>query len=145
MQNYMPKSKGWKSTTAAGGYQNKNRILLVEDEPDIAYLVKTRLERDGFEVDGYTDPILALQNFKSGLYRLLILDIKMPNMDGIELFNEMNKEDDKVRVCFFSASGLLNSYCQNSIQKYPNRFLFLQKPISVHKMTEQIEQFLTAW
>jgi DNA-binding NtrC family response regulator len=67
----------------------------------------------------------------------------MPNMDGIELFNEMNKEDDKVRVCFFSASELSNSNCQNFIQKYPKRFLFVTKPISVHKMTEQIEQFLS--
>jgi len=117
--------------------------LLVEDEPDIAYLIKTRLQRDGFEVDGYTNPILALQNFKSGLYQLLILDIKMPNMDGIELFNRMNKEDDKVRVCFFSASELLNSIYQNFIQEFPNRFLFLPKPISIHKVTEQIEQFLS--
>jgi two-component system, OmpR family, response regulator ChvI len=117
--------------------------LLVEDEPDIVYLVKAGLERDGFEVDGYTDPILALQNFKSGLYQLLVLDIKMPWMDGIELFHRMNKEDDKVRVCFFSASQLLNSDYQNFIQKYPNRFLFVPKPISIHKMTEQIERFLS--
>ena len=116
--------------------------MLVEDEPDIAYLIKTRLERDGFEVDGYTNPKLALQNFKSGLYHLLILDIKMPNMDGIELFNKMNKEDDKVRVCFFSASELLNSN-HKTFQKYPNRFLLVPKPISIHKMTEQIEQFLS--
>jgi len=139
----MPMSKGWKTTAA--DYNKENRILLVEDEPDIAYLVKTGLERDGFEVDGYTNPILALQNFKTGLYRLLILDIKMPNMDGIELFNRMNKEDNKVRVCFFSASHLLNSNYQNFIQEYPNRFLFLQKPISIHKMSERIEQYLSMW
>ena len=117
--------------------------MLVEDEPDIVYLVKAGLERDGFEADGYTDPILALQNFKSGLYQLLVLDIKMPWMDGIELFHRMNKEDDKVRVCFFSASQLLDSNYQNFIQEYPNRFLFLQKPISIHKMSERIEQYLS--
>jgi DNA-binding response OmpR family regulator len=50
----------------------KSRILLVDDEPDIAYLVKVGLESKGFEVDGYTDPILALQNFKSRLYHLLV-------------------------------------------------------------------------
>ncbi len=66
----------------------------------------------------------------------------MPNMDGIELFNEMNKEDDKVRVCFFSASGRLNSN-DKTFQKCPDRFLFVQKPISIHEMTEQIEQFLS--
>ena len=117
--------------------------MLVEDEPDIAYLIKTRLERDGFEVDAYTDPILALQNFKNRLYELLVLDVKLPNMDGIELFNRMNNKDDKVRVCFFSAAEVLNSIFQNFIQEYPNRFLFLPKPISIHKVTEQIEQFLS--
>ena len=134
--------KRWK-TTAAAGYNNKNKILLVEDELDIAYLIKTRLERDGFEVDGYTNPISALQNFKSGLYELLILDIKMPKMDGIELFNRMNKEDDKVRVCFFSASELLSSHYQDFIQKHPNRFLIIRKPISIHTMIKQIERFLS--
>jgi DNA-binding response OmpR family regulator len=118
-------------------------VLLVEDEEDIVYLVKTGLERDGFEVDCYTDPILALQNFKSGLYQLLVLDIKMPNMDGIELFHRLNKEDNKVRVCFFSASELLTSNYKNSLQSYPDRFLFISKPISIPKMTKHIEQFLS--
>jgi DNA-binding response OmpR family regulator len=50
----------------------KSRILLIDDEPDIVYLVKVGLESKGFEVDGYTDPTLALQNFKSRLYHLLV-------------------------------------------------------------------------
>ena len=82
----------------------KPRVLLVDDEPDIVYLVKVGLERSGLEVDVYTDPVIALQNFKSGLYQLLILDIKMPNMDGTELLSRIRKEDDKVRICFFTAS-----------------------------------------
>jgi len=117
--------------------------LLLDDEPDVVYLVKTGLERDGFEVDGYTDPALALQNFKSGLYQLLLLDIKMPNADGIELFNRMKKEDDKVRVCFFSASELNSSY-KNLLQSYPDKFLFVSKPISIHKLAKQIKHFLSS-
>jgi DNA-binding response OmpR family regulator len=58
----------------------------------------------GVEVDCYTDPVLALQNFKSGLYQLLVFDIKMPPMHGIKLLNRMKEEDDKVRVCFFTAA-----------------------------------------
>jgi CheY-like chemotaxis protein len=68
-----------------GGYVKKSRVLLVDDEPDIVYLVKTGLERNGLEVDAYTDPLLALQNFKSGIYFLLYIDIKMPKLDGIAL------------------------------------------------------------
>jgi CheY-like chemotaxis protein len=60
----------------------KTRALLVDDEPDVIYLVKRGLERNGFQVDGYTDPILALQNFKGGVYSLLLLDIKMPRIDN---------------------------------------------------------------
>ena len=116
--------------------------MLVDDEPDIVYIVKVGLERNGFEVDAYMDPKLALQNFKSGFYQLLVLDVKMPNMDGIELFNRMKKEDDKVRVCFFSASDPLNSSYKNFLQSYPDKFLFVSKPISIPRMTKQIEHFL---
>jgi CheY-like chemotaxis protein len=87
---------------------------------------------------------LALQNFKGGLYQLLVLDIKLPHMDGIELFNRINKEDDGVRVCFFSASELLNTISyKNLMQHYPNKFLLVSKPISIPAMTKQIEQFLS--
>jgi two-component system, OmpR family, response regulator ChvI len=87
----------------------KNRVLLVDDEPDVVYLVKKSLERNGFVVDAYTDPLLALQNFKGGVYSLLLLDIKMPRINGIEFFRRVEKEDDKVKVCFFSASEYLTS------------------------------------
>lgn len=116
--------------------------MLVDDEPDVVYLVTTGLERRGLAVDSYTDPVLALQDFKTGLYQLIVLDIKMPRMDGIELFNRMIKEDDKVKVCFFSASNYFTSNCKNLFKDHPNKFLFISKPISISKMTDQIEQFL---
>ena len=119
----------------------KGKILLIDDEPDIAYLVKVGLERNGFQVDGYTDPILALQNFRRGLYRLLVLDIKMPKIDGIQLLERIKKEDDKIRVCFFTASEEFASNYK-SVLEHSNKFLFVSKPISISKMTEEIEQFL---
>ena len=119
----------------------KRRILLIDDEPDIAYLVKVGLERNGFEVDGYTDPILAVQNFKCGLYQLLVLDIKMPKMDGIQLLERIKKEDEKIRVCFFTASEEFASNYK-SLFEHSNKFLFASKPISISKMTKEIEQFL---
>jgi CheY-like chemotaxis protein len=87
---------------------------------------------------------LALQNFKGGIYQLLVLDIKMPHMDGIDLFNRINKEDDKVRVCFFSASEVPNTSYKNLVQHYPGKFLLVSKPISIPTMTKQIEQFLSS-
>src|ERR687886_1677249 len=112
----------------------KSRILLIDDEPDIAYLVKAGLERNGFEVDGYTDPILALQNFKCGLYQLLVLDIKMPKMDGIRLLERIKKEDEKIRICFFTASEEFASTYKSVFEHPENKFLFVSKPISISKM-----------
>ena len=116
--------------------------MLVDDEPDVVYLVATELERRGFAVDCYTDPILALQNFKTGLYQLLILDIKMPKMNGLDFLDKIKKEDDEIKVCFFTASEEFASNYKNVFKNSQDKFLFISKPISIPKMTKQIEQFL---
>src|SRR5919205_322453 len=85
---------------------NNSRILLVDDEPDIALVFRTVLKDEGFKVDSFTDPQLALYNFKPNLYDLVILDIKMPNISGFRLYREIKKIDPKVKVCFLTASEL---------------------------------------
>ncbi|HEY7078824.1 MAG TPA: response regulator [Nitrososphaeraceae archaeon] len=125
-----------------GSHDKKGRVLIIDDEPDIIHVVKAGLERKGFEVDSYIDPILALQNFKSGSYQLLILDIKMPKMDGLDLLDKINKEDDKIKVCFFTASEEFVSNYENVFNNFKDKFLIL-KPISIPLMTKQIEQFLS--
>jgi two-component system, OmpR family, response regulator ChvI len=57
-----------------------------------------------FDVDTFNDPELALSNFKPEVYALLLLDFKMPNMSGYELYDRIKKEDDKVKVCYISAA-----------------------------------------
>jgi PleD family two-component response regulator len=72
------------------------RILIVDDEPDITRLFKLILEQNGFAVD-------ALSNYKVGTYSLLLLDIKMPNMNGSELYKKIKNIDNKTPVCFITA------------------------------------------
>jgi DNA-binding response OmpR family regulator len=83
--------------------KNKN-ILLVDDEPDIINFVRKVLEINGFLVDSYTDPTLALSNFKLGLYDLLLLDIRMPETSGLDLYQKMKEIDSNVKICFLTAS-----------------------------------------
>jgi DNA-binding response OmpR family regulator len=123
--------------------KKKGKILVIDDDTDMVYIVKAGLERKGFEVDGYIDPILALQNFKTGLYQLLILDIKMPKMDGMDLLDRIKKEDDKIKVCFFTASEEFASNYENIFNNSKDKFLTILKPISIPIMTKQIEQFLS--
>ena len=85
---------------------SKKRILLVDDEPDIALAFKIGLEDSGFKVDMFNDPQEASLNFKRSLYDLLLLDIKMPNMNGIEFYYQMKEIDKKVKICFITASEL---------------------------------------
>ena len=62
--------------------RKRNRILLVDDEPDITTLFKITLEDAGFIVHAYNDPLIALSKFKLDYYDLIIVDIKMPTIDG---------------------------------------------------------------
>ena len=71
--------------------QTTKRILIVDDEPDVCEILKKVFEQSGFNANSYDDPILALENFKAGSYDLLLLDIKMPEMDGFHLYQEMKK------------------------------------------------------
>ena len=80
-----------------------NRILLVDDEPDITLAFSIVLEDNGFVVNAFNDPLIALSSIKQGLYALALLDIKMPKMNGFELYREIRKLDDKVKVCFMTA------------------------------------------
>jgi DNA-binding response OmpR family regulator len=86
--------------------------LLVDDEYDITFALSIGLEDNGFVVDTFNNPLLALQSFKeknekenkeNESYALALLDVKMPGMNGFELYNEIRKIDDKVKVCFITA------------------------------------------
>ena len=70
---------------------DNNRILIVDDEPDLTKICMLALEHYGYDVDATNDPQEALSKYKPGSYDLIILDIKMPKMDGFELYQEIKK------------------------------------------------------
>ena len=69
------------------------RILVVDDESDVCLALKRILDENGFTVDSYQNPLLALQKFKADLYDLVILDIKMPKLNGFVLFYTERSRD----------------------------------------------------
>jgi CheY-like chemotaxis protein len=83
----------------------RRRILIVDDDVDITFTFKMILEEYGFnkQVDIYNEPLLALQNFKPGVYGLLIIDIAMPVMDGFGLYQQIKQIDNKPKVLFATA------------------------------------------
>ena len=75
--------------------------MLVDDEPDITMSFEATLQNAGFIVHTYQDPHIALSKFKPGYYDLVILDIKMPEMNGFELYAEMRRVDNQAEVLFY--------------------------------------------
>ena len=70
---------------------SQDRILVVDDELDVNISLHMVLETNGFKVDSYSDPREVLQNFRPGVYGLIILDIKMPHLNGLALYRELKK------------------------------------------------------
>ena len=116
---------------------NEKRILIVDDEPDVNLILKMVLEGNGFQVDTFDTPLLALEYFRKGLYNLVILDIKMPKMNGFELYREIRKIDEKIRTCFLTAGETYDPvYADISNQLDAN--CFIRKPIENQELINHI-------
>jgi CheY-like chemotaxis protein len=121
---------------------SKTRVMLVDDEPDVISVLKIVLEDNGFQVDSFEDPTFALKTYKTGLYDLVILDIKMPEMDGFELYDEIKKIDDKAKVCFLTASEMYYSRLRKDKYCSLDKDLFIQKPIENEQLVQHINKIL---
>jgi DNA-binding response OmpR family regulator len=119
------------------------RILIIDDEPDVTLVLKQVLEAYGFETDSYEHPSLALKNFRANMYDLLLLDIKMPDINGLDLYQEMKKIDNRVKVCFLTASEM---YYEKFRKEEPyskfGKELFIAKPIENEELLDRINKII---
>jgi len=120
-----------------------NRILILDDDMDSNITVEAVLQDNGFKVDSYEDPILALENFKSYFYDLVILDIKMPQMDGFVVYNEIKKLDNRIKVCFLTASEIYYEINTDSFSSVDVKY-FIRKPIENEELINRVHQIITA-
>jgi two-component system catabolic regulation response regulator CreB/two-component system response regulator ChvI len=123
--------------------ENNNRILIVDDEPDLTNLSILVLERYGYKIDASNDPQEALSKYKPGSYDLIILDIKMPKMDGFELYQEIKKKDNNAKVCFLTASELYYKEFREKEFRSLDRNLFIRKPINNEELAKQINKLIS--
>ena len=117
------------------------KILIVDDDSDITLAFKKGLENDGFNVDVFNDPQEALSNFEASKYDLLLLDIRMPKMNGFELYKEMDKIDNDVKVCFITAFEV---YYEALREVFPSMEVecFIRKPIEIGNLVKRIKNEL---
>ena len=121
------------------------KILLVDDEPDVLYTIKNILEDNEFAADTFNDPILALNNYKVNFYDLVILDIKMPKMDGFELYIKIREKDPKAKICFLTAITTFNEDFRKTrleLGKTINEDYFIQKPIKIQDLVKKLTSIM---
>ena len=109
---------------------------------DIANLYKLSLEREGFVVNAFDDPSVVLSNYEAGAYELLILDIKMPQMSGFELYQKIKHIDNKVKVCFITAFEEYHSEFRKLFPKSREPDCVIIKPIELRNLTKIVKSQL---
>jgi CheY-like chemotaxis protein len=119
--------------------ETKKRILIVDDDPDIAKTFGLVIEDSGlYEVDTYNEPLIALQNFRPNFYDLALLDIRMPNMNGFELSEKIEKIDNKIKLCFIIAYDVEDKALRKQFPSLQVK-CFLPKPIAVSDPIKRLE------
>jgi CheY-like chemotaxis protein len=121
------------------------KILLVDDEPDVIYAIKNMLEDNGFQIDSFNDPVLAIKSYKINFYDLVILDIKMPRMDGFELYIKIREKDPKVKICFLTASEMYYEKFRKThseFRKIIEEECFIQKPIKNEELIRKLNSVM---
>ena len=122
----------------------KPKILVVDDEPDINKLYHTVLEYVGYTVESYESPLIALSNFIPSYYDAAILDIKMPKMNGLVLYNELRKRDSKVKICFLTAGEIeVEKLVEDKFDELDND-LFFQKPMRNNDLVNMVNRLISS-
>jgi DNA-binding response OmpR family regulator len=124
---------GTVQTKKTSSHLHHYKILIVDDEPEVT--------QNGFSVDAFNDPLIALLKFKPAFYDLLLLDIKMPHLNGFQLYQEVKKKDNNARACFITAYEV---FYDNLKEDYPTLDVgcFIKKPVEIDNLVKKIRKEL---
>jgi CheY-like chemotaxis protein len=125
----------------------RKKILVVDDEPDVTFTIKVILTSNGYQVDAFEDAEEALANFKNQAYFLAFLDIKMPKMNGFDLYMKLREIDREIKVCFLTALGEFDDYYKQYRKEdvapvWGIRHI-VRKPIDNSKLLEEVSVMTT--
>lgn len=126
-------------TAPSGQYPFEGRVVLVaEDEPIIRFYIDAALKGMGFKVLIACDGIEALEvaNRHGGAIDLLLTDVKMPRMDGLELMRILQQKRPEMKVL------IMSGYASSRLRELASRTNFLEKPFLPNALRAKIKQIL---
>ena len=111
------------------------RLLVVDDDSDIAQVLKMGLLKNGFLVNAFTNPEEALQSFKSNAesYCLVLSDVRMPKLSGIQLSKKVKEINPNVKVVLVTAFEIMDKV---SLLLHVDGFI--QKPVGIKELTDKV-------
>jgi CheY-like chemotaxis protein len=121
------------------------KILLVDNEPDVTFAIQSVLEENGFEVEASNDPVNVSESYRSNYYDLVILDIKMPRMDGFQLYDAIRQKDQKTKICFLTASEMFYESLRKARNTYGSALgeeYFIQKPAKADHLVKKLNDLI---
>ncbi|HEY6586693.1 MAG TPA: response regulator [Nitrososphaeraceae archaeon] len=121
--------------------KNNKRIMIIDDDKDITNLFSIFLEYNGYIVNAYTNPLEAFHNLRKNSHDLIILDLKMPIMDGMTLFHKIKEIDDKVIICLTTAD--INYIQQLKKGIIDIEKIVLYKPVLLKDLKNKIDSLLS--
>ena len=113
-------------------------ILIIDDDPDVTTVFGLGLQDEGFDIYTYNDPLEALSQFKPNFYDLLLIDINMPKMNGIDLSIQLLELDTNVKICFITAG---DANIEVLRELYPTRSIgcYIKKPVTIDQLVRRIK------
>jgi len=119
------------------------RILIVDDDSDVLFTLRTVLHHAGYTVEAYGDPTRALNEYFPEKYDVMLIDVKMPEISGFDLYKNIRTKDQKARVCFLTAG---ETYYSEFVRIFPelSEYNYLMKPVENERLLERILKIISS-
>ncbi len=115
------------------------KIIVIDDEKIVCDMAKKILENEGYEVDTFTDSQAALDKIKNQRYDLVITDLKMENVSGMDILREVNKLYPETKVIMLTAYATLDA----TIEAIRERIYdFFPKPVKIEELKKSVKKAL---
>jgi len=123
------------------GLKRMSKILLAEDDTDMRRFLVKALQNAGFDVTSYDNGLSAYQRLREEPFELLLTDIVMPEMDGIELARRAAELDPDIKIMFITGFAAV---ALNADSTAPKHAKVLSKPIHLRDLVNEVHKMLAA-
>lgn len=122
-----------------GNVSREIKILVVDDDEDICEYVELLLSQNGYAVDTLTDSTRAIDKIKANEYHVVVLDLMMPGVSGMELLEEIRAYDTDLAVIIFTGNPSVDTAVQSMRFQVSD---YIKKPFDVDEFTSTLEGIL---